>query len=353
MSKLNDMVDAARTALLEERFDEAQRCLEQARRIDAKHVSVALLEIEVLDAQGMEEEAVSAAEEALENTPHSMVLRFTLAQLILDIYDDVKEARPHLEKLAHRLHKGEAPDIMEDDAELRATVQKEFATELWLSLADVRAADHDPHGALEAASRAVDHAPDDAIARTTKAACVFDLCRLDEADALIAQALTTDARCADALWLRGRVLTVRGQHDEADKCFSHASKLDGDRFGTPYRLSEDEFAEHLARAHDELPEQLRVHMKNVDVIVQDLPDLDVMRKAELPPSALGLFDPEPLAPNVGGPQQPIRIFLFRKNLEVACSSEEEMIDEISLTLLHELGHYFGLDEDDLDERGLN
>jgi predicted Zn-dependent protease with MMP-like domain/predicted negative regulator of RcsB-dependent stress response len=354
MTTIFDVVDEAREAIFEGRFDEARVLLDQARRIDGRAVAVQLLEIDLLEAQGMSEEALSAAEEALEGNSSSMLLRFVLAQLFLDIYDDVKEARPHLEALAVRINKGEQPDVDAPTAADKKALADEFAVELWLSLADVRGADHDPRAALTAAQKAVELDPEDAIARVTKGACLFDLCEVDEAEKLAAQAIDLDSRCADGYWLRGRVLSARGQHDEADKSFSRAVKLDSDRFQAPYRLSEDAFAEHLERAIEELPEKLRAHMKNVSVIVQDLPDMESLRSADPPlsPSALGLFDPEPLAPGASD-GQPVRIFLFRKNLETACFSEEEMIDEIGITLLHELGHFFGLDEDDLDERGLN
>jgi predicted Zn-dependent protease with MMP-like domain len=80
----------------------------------------------------------------------------------------------------------------------------------------------------------------------------------------------------------------------------------------------------------------------------------VLQKSDPPlsPSSVGFFDPEPLAEALG-PGQPVRIYLYRKNLEISCFSEEEMVDEIGVTLLHEIGHHLGLDEDDLQARGLD
>jgi predicted Zn-dependent protease with MMP-like domain len=86
-----------------------------------------------------------------------------------------------------------------------------------------------------------------------------------------------------------------------------------------------------------------------------VPNVSDLKKNDPPlsPSCVGLFDPTPLAPGLDVPGQPVRIFLYRKNLEISCFSEEELVDEIGVTLLHEIGHHFGLDESDLDERGLN
>ena len=47
-----------------------------------------------------------------------------------------------------------------------------------------------------------------------------------------------------------------------------------------------------------------------------------------------------------------RIILFKKNLEKVCQDEEELIDQIQVTVRHEVGHYLGLDEDDLERLGL-
>lgn len=46
---------------------------------------------------------------------------------------------------------------------------------------------------------------------------------------------------------------------------------------------------------------------------------------------------------------PDRVILFQKNIEAVCASEEEIREEIRLTLLHELGHYFGLSEEELED----
>jgi predicted Zn-dependent protease with MMP-like domain len=353
MSRLLEILDEAHEALFADRLEDAKRLLAEARRVDGRHPEVRLLEVDVLIAEDLLDEAVSAAEEALEDNPRSMIVKFRVATLLLDGFDDVAAARPKLEDLARRLHKGERPDTGGDtDADHERA--NDFALEVWLTLSDVRAADHDPEGALAAADVAVKLAPDDAMARVARAAALFDLCRVDESEKIIAQAIDRDPKNADAWWLRGRIHTLRGDHAKADKAFERAILLDGERFQPPYRIGEDEFARLIEDAMAELPEAIVRAMKNVDVIVEDVPDVAVLKKSDPPlsPSAVGLFDPEPLAP--GASQgQPVRIFLFRKNLEITCGSREEMVDEVGITLLHEIGHHLGLDEGDLDQRGLN
>ncbi|MDP2344202.1 MAG: metallopeptidase family protein [Deltaproteobacteria bacterium] len=359
MSRLEELVDEAHEALYDGRLDDAKRLLNDARRVDGRAIDVRLLEVDVLAADDLLDEAVSAAEEARDDHPRSMIIAFRLVTLLLDGFDDVASARPILEDLVRRLQKGEEPDTgglastAEEKAD-KAEAAVDFAVEVYLTLSDVRAADHDPRGALAAADLAVKLAPDDAMARVARAAALFDLCRVDDAEKIVAQAVDRDPRNADAWWLRGRIHTIRGDHDKADKAFERAIALDGERFQPPFRITEDRFAKVIEEAMAELPEVIRGAMKNLDVIVEDLPNVAVLLKSDPPlsPSAVGLFDPEPLAPNAG-PGQPVRIFLYRKNLEVTCASEDEMVDEIGVTLLHEIGHHLGLDEEDLDARGLS
>lgn len=353
MSRLTDLIDEAHEALYADNAAEARRLLDEARRIDGRHPEVRLLEVDVLIFEDHLDEAVAAVEEAADDHPRSMIVKLRYATLLLDALDDVTEARPLLEDLARRLKKGEKPDIADAGAD-GEDAAIDFALEVWLTLADVRGADHDPVGALAAADTAVALDNDDPLAHVARAQCLFDLHRFDEAEKAVALALDRDSKCADAWWLRGRMHTTNGDDVAADKAFTRAVSLDGERFQPPYRLGENDFASILEDAMGELPDVITNALKNVDVIVEDLPDLKVLKKSDPPlsPAAVGLFDPEPLATH-GGPGQPVRIFLYRKNLEVTCADRDEMIDEIGVTLLHEIGHHLGLDEEDLDARGLN
>ncbi len=354
MSRLTDLIDEAHEALYDDRVTDARGLLNQARKLDGQHPEVRLLEVDVLVSEDLVDEAIAACEEALSDHSRSMIVKLRMATLILDALDDVHEARPMLEDLAKRLAKGEVPDVAADDEETRVEARLDFALEVWLTLADVRGADHDPEGALAAADTALELDKQDPMVRVARASALFDLCRLDDASKEIAKAIDLDPRSADAWWLRGRLLTVQAKHDDADKAFAKAISYDGERFQAPTRISEDDFAGVIEAAMAELPQVVKDALKNVSVIVEDIPDIEVLIKSAPPlsPSAVGLFDPEPLAPH-GGPGQPVRIFLYRKNLEVTCASREEMVDEVGVTLLHEIGHHLGLDEDDLDARGLN
>lgn len=118
------------------------------------------------------------------------------------------------------------------------------------------------------------------------------------------------------------------------------------------RISEREFDEAVQKALDRVPEALRGYLDNVLIEVCDAPDAAFLAENEVPEDVLGFYVGSPL--NERGehvPALPDRIFIFRRNLCEMCNSRSELIEEIRITVLHEIGHHFGLDEDRLEELG--
>ena len=117
------------------------------------------------------------------------------------------------------------------------------------------------------------------------------------------------------------------------------------------------FTKVVRESMEALPDEIRVHMDEVPVVVQDLPEKDVLTDPEgeeISPSVQGLFIGQTLRDRsvFNPPEAPATIFIYQRNLERMCFTREELIHEISLTLYHELGHYLGLEEDELEARGL-
>ncbi|MEX1119523.1 MAG: metallopeptidase family protein [Terrimicrobiaceae bacterium] len=93
-----------------------------------------------------------------------------------------------------------------------------------------------------------------------------------------------------------------------------------------------------------LPDELREAARRVPVLLEKRPDAGDI-EAGLDPDLLGLFDP--------GPHDTPHIRLWLKNLWEYSDEEEDIFrEEVRVTLLHEIGHLLGWDEEDLDERGL-
>jgi len=95
------------------------------------------------------------------------------------------------------------------------------------------------------------------------------------------------------------------------------------------------FEEHVRRALDSLPPDLARGLENVAVVIADEDPDD--------PDLFGLFQEEPYLP--------AKITIFRLPLEETFTDPEELEREIRITVLHELAHYFGIDEDRLEELG--
>jgi len=121
----------------------------------------------------------------------------------------------------------------------------------------------------------------------------------------------------------------------------------------PCRVKEVEFRVLAARALDALPDEFRRRMENVAIVVENYPSAeDADGAGTAPEELLGLFHGvSRLDKEWGGTsgQLPERVVLYKRNIEAVCSSKEELAREIRLTVLHEIGHYFGLSEAEIEK----
>ena len=142
------------------------------------------------------------------------------------------------------------------------------------------------------------------------------------------------------------------------------------------RMSRQEFEQHVLAAYEQLPQEARaaVDEGNIDIVVEDWPG----------PESEGVFDPDagdtspqglfvgtpltdrhgsqsallglyvgiPLIDRYGGePALPDCIYIYRRPILEVCDSYDAVVEEIRVTLLHEIGHYLGLGEQDLERLG--
>ncbi len=118
------------------------------------------------------------------------------------------------------------------------------------------------------------------------------------------------------------------------------------------RLSRAEFEWAVARALDGLPAEIAAHLENVAVVVEDEPTEEELREAGLDPETetlFGLYQGVSLLERGAdyGLALPDRIVIYRRPLLAECETREELIRKIRDTVVREIGHYFGLDEEDL------
>jgi predicted Zn-dependent protease with MMP-like domain len=106
----------------------------------------------------------------------------------------------------------------------------------------------------------------------------------------------------------------------------------------------ERFEDLVADALDALPEELGRRMDNVVVSVRDRPPV---------PGLLGLYEGVPLTARAeyGGLVMPDRITVFREPILRRCATEEEVVEQVRITVVHEVAHHFGIDDDRLDELG--
>jgi predicted Zn-dependent protease with MMP-like domain len=121
------------------------------------------------------------------------------------------------------------------------------------------------------------------------------------------------------------------------------------------RVSSERFEELVRDAIEGLPDQFLARIGNVVVIVEQRPSRAQMDHHGIGPneSLFGLYEGVPMT--VRGSYAPItpdRITIFQRPLESYCNSEEELVEQVSKTVIHEVAHYFGIDDDRLDELGL-
>lgn len=112
-------------------------------------------------------------------------------------------------------------------------------------------------------------------------------------------------------------------------------------------MSPEEFDALVDRALDEIPDEIAVLVRNVVVLVEEEPP-----EGE-PDDLLGLYDGVALTERDSSVIQhlPDRIFIFRGPLLDMCEDEADLIEEIRITVVHEVAHHFGIDDAKLHDLG--
>jgi predicted Zn-dependent protease with MMP-like domain len=107
-----------------------------------------------------------------------------------------------------------------------------------------------------------------------------------------------------------------------------------------------EFEDAVGDALDEVPSELMALLDNVVFLVEDEPPAG-------DPDLLGIYDGTPLTERGDGwaGALPDRITIFRGPLSRMCEDREELLDEIAITVVHEIAHHFGIDDARLHEFG--
>jgi predicted Zn-dependent protease with MMP-like domain len=121
------------------------------------------------------------------------------------------------------------------------------------------------------------------------------------------------------------------------------------------KIDEKSFDKIVKKAVSRIPDEIRRHLDNIVIAVRRRPTAAMLKELGLARTddLLGLFQGVPLTERsiTAPPLFPDTIFLFHEPLERACDTVEELEEQIEITVVHEIAHYIGMDEDRLIELG--
>ena len=344
--KIAPLLDEADAAFEEGRPEEAlrlaERALEQApRSASALHFKAAA-QVEL----GEVEQAGETFERALKEAPTDPELLLSAADFLVGHHGDDRES---VERAVALCQKGRKVEGKKGDPAL--------LHELLLVEAMALNQLGDPERALARLDEALVLVPESREAALERAISLFELCRFTEAQKAFLKQVEAAPEDAWAHHYLGLLAERRKDAREAKKRFGRARELQPEEFPAPVELGEAEFDAAVESAIARLPRDVKAHLENATIAVEDIPaDEDLMSsKPPLSPCILGVFRGTPIGErSVSNAVDHLTtsIVLYQKNLERFARTREELVEQIGITVMHEVGHLLGLDEDDLTERGL-
>ncbi|NLE22684.1 MAG: tetratricopeptide repeat protein [Actinobacteria bacterium] len=216
----------------------------------------------------------------------------------------------------------------------------------------------DPERALDAYRRWSEADPDDPEPWIGSAEVYLDFNEPGEAARLLRELLAGPRLDpldeADARHLLGLACEEKGDRKGMVKEWLATLRLDEANDGPQPRMRRRDFERLAAEALDGLPDEILARLGNVPLFVEDRPSEALVLEG-LDPRTLGLFhgiampDQSVLGP---GPDVGV-IHLFQRNLERDAPDDDELAEQIRITVLHETAHYFGAGEQDMHRFGLN
>ena len=111
------------------------------------------------------------------------------------------------------------------------------------------------------------------------------------------------------------------------------------------------FEKIVRQALDELPDQFKEALQNIEIVIEDRPEPELLDEMGLD-ALLGLYQGVPLPEReMGDILLPDKISIYKEEILDLGVRGRELVEEIRITVLHEIGHYFGLDDETMEEMG--
>jgi len=335
-----DCLDQAMDASHRGRMDEALAWLDEALRAYPAGAEAHNGRGEILWDEGRIDEAAHEFERATQADPKFITAHLNVIELMTEELGAFESALQRCDELLSG-----RPDFPRPEASVQAEVHYLKAKALFYV--------DDLEGAIFLVRRANKTAGMQPVYSAFEGQILFELGRYEEAQRVLEQTAAIDPDSAHLAYYLGLVLE-RLEVDGADEAFSRANSLDPHHYPMPILVSAKDFDRVLALALENLPRSIREYIANVPVMVEDWPSRDLITTENVSPQILGLFvgSPRTGVSSTSQAEDLDRVLIFRKNHEKVCREREELIEQIQVTLRHEIGHYLGLDEEDMDRLGL-
>lgn len=335
---LPDLLEQAGRDFERGRYEDALECSREATRLDPGSVAAHHFRGAALAELGHVEEARTAYARALALDPDDPEVLRSVADLHvrrLGARDDLELALQYVHRALPRAQRTKDKPLLKELYLLQAMALDDLGR---------------PNDALAASNRALDHEPKDREARREKGVALFELCHFDQARAELSR-LAEEEPDAWAEHYLG--LIAERQHDDvaAAAHFARAQKLDPEAFKASAAAPASLFQKIVQDELEKLPPDIKQGLARANFAVEDLPEVADLVATEPPlsPGILGLFrPPQETASTDAKPT----ILLYRRNLARAAHNEDELHREVRDTLMHEVGHLNGEDDEQLRDRGL-
>ena len=336
-----DCLDQAMEASHGGRTEEALAWLDEALRAHPEGAEAHNGRGEILWDEGRIDEALYEFERSLGADPKFVTAHLNRAELLIEDLGEYEQAVALCDELL-----GGNPELPRLDKGTEGEVY-------YLKAKAVFYLD-DLEGALFLTRRAMKTAGEVPVYRAFDGQILFELARFEEARRSLEAAAALDPEAGHALYHQALVLERLGQDGDALQAFERANALDPQHYPLPVEVDAAFFEQAVGEALENLPRSIREYVEDVPVLVEDYPTGGLLSRENVSPQILGIYVgiPRTEAELTAQPEDVTRVILFKRNLEKVCRDREDLVDQIQITLRHEIGHHLGLSEEDMERLGL-
>ncbi len=328
--RANVALDLFNRALDAEKYDEALACAQVVSRLAPEEAVGHLDRALALDSLGEARQAGEAYDRAVALAPEDPDVLVAAADFLARAGDD-----DSLETAVLYARRGRDAAPAPEAAQL-ASIESRALNDLGR-----------PDESLQAAESAIALDSDEGDASVERAVALFELLRFDDAAKALSEERRKDPKNARVAFYLGLLEERRGHVGEADALLADATRLDPDTYPAPLMVGAKDFQKIVDDEVKGLSPEARKDLAGTKFSWTDIPDTTDLQAGDpvLSPEIVGVFRP-------GDSGQPDAILLYRKNLLRVAHTTQDLHTEVRDTLLHELGHLHGEDDEELRDRGL-